>query len=321
MDLIYANNEREDVGVMKDYHLDLAFGQDENNFECTISEENHCCEDSFILYIEGTEYGGIVDTIAPDTANSEVTYMGRTWHGILESKIIEPDTGEDYLIVDGEANEVLLFLIVRMGLGDLFTVSEEHSGIEISNYRMKRYVEGYTGIRKMLKASGAKLKIVYAEGMVELSAVPLVDYSQDEQFDSDQVALKIKKNYSPVNHVICLGKGELAEREVIHVYADETGAISDAQVFTGLKEVMVKYSNANAESTEELKQGGIDIIKEAWGSDEVGIDFNSDSAGYGIGDIVGAKERITGIEVAAEITKKIVKISGEEITIEYKVGE
>ena len=320
MDLIYMNGERKDLGVLKDFSLDLAFGIDENDFECTVAENNHCCLGGYFLYIEGTEYGGIIDTIKVDTENQGITYIGRTWHGILESKILEPDTGEDYLKVSGEANAILATLISRLGLGDLFRASDADSEVNV-NYQMNRYIGGYNGIRKMLKESGAKLHISFEKGMVELSAVPLVDYSQNEQFDKDQIDFVITQNMAPVNHVICLGKGELAEREVIHVYADESGNISETQVFTGLDEVTVTYDYSNAESTDDLRQGGIDIIKEAWNSNEVSMDFDSNDTVYDIGDIVGAKERNTEIEVAADITKKIVNISGKSTTIQYKVGE
>lgn len=320
MDLIYMNQDREDLGVLKDYSLDLAFGSDENNFECSIPTGNHCCDASFFLYIEGTEYGGIIDGMKVDSKNGTITYLGRTWHGILESKILEPDAGEDYLILSGEGNEVLSFLVERMGLQGLFKVAEGDSGVSV-NYKMHRYIAGFTGIRKMLKASGAKLHIAFTEGMVELSAVPLVDYTQDEQFDTDQMDFVIQKNFHPVNHVICLGKGELAEREVLHVYADENGNISEEQVFFGLDEVAVKYANSNVESTEELEQGGIDIIKASWNSNTVSFDFDADAFVYDIGDIVGAREIVTGTEVAADITKKIVNIKSEIITIQYEVGE
>ena len=43
MDLIYTNADREDVGVLKDYTFDLAFGSSENDFECKVYKENHCC--------------------------------------------------------------------------------------------------------------------------------------------------------------------------------------------------------------------------------------------------------------------------------------
>lgn len=320
MDLIYMNQDREDLGVLKDYSLDLAFGIDENDFECKIPTGNHCCGASYFLYIEGTEYGGIIDGVKVDSKNEEVTYLGRTWHGILESKILEPDAGADYLVLSGEGNEVLSFLMNRMGLHGLFKVSTDDSGISV-NYKMHRYVAGFTGIRKMLQASDAKLHIAFTEGMVELSAVPLVDYTQDEQFDTDQMDFVIQKNFHPVNHVICLGKGELADREVIHVYADEKGNISEKQIFFGLDEITAVYDYSMAESTEELKQGGIDLIKESWNGNTVSFDFDAEAFVYDIGDIVGAREILSGTEVAADITKKIVNIKSEIITIQYEVGE
>ena len=321
MDLIYMNAEKEDIGVMRDYTLDLAFGTDENDFECKILRSNHCCEKGFYLYYENTEYGGIIDDLGVDTESDEITYSGRTWHGILNSKILEPDAGENYLVLSGEANTVLNLLVSRIGLNGLFKASEDNSGVNISNYKMNRYITGYDGIRKMLKASGAKLNIIFKNGFVELSAKPIVDYSQDEQFDADQISFKIKKKGSPLNHVICLGKGDLAEREVIHVYADSSGKIGNIQSLTGIHEVAAIYENSNTESSDELKQGGIDMIRESWNSDEIEYDFESDEESYDIGDIVGAMEEVTKTEVSAEITKKIVTIKNNTTTISYKVGE
>ena len=316
------NTEKEDLGVMHDYTLDLAFGSDENNFECKIVSDNHCCEEDFFLYFEDTEYGGIVDDIGVNTDAGEITYTGRTWHGILNSKVLEPDSGADYLTVSGEANSVLNTLIARMGLSALFLASSEDSGINVSSYRMSRYIKGYDGIRKMLKASGAKLNIIFKNGFVELSAKPIVDYSKDEQFDTDQISFKVKKKGNPINHVICLGKGDLSEREVIHVYADASGNICETQVFTGLNEVMDTYENANTESSEELKKGGIEKINESWNSNEIEYSFEPDEEkNFDIGDIVGAMEKITKTEVNAEITKKIVTINNNTTTISYKVGE
>ncbi|MBR5305935.1 MAG: hypothetical protein IKU47_03340 [Oscillospiraceae bacterium] len=316
IDLIYMNAEKEDIGVMQDYTLDLAFGSDENDFECKVSENNHCCEKDFFLYIEGTEYGGIVDNIAVDTDAEEVTYSGRTWHGILASKTLEPDSGADYLVLSGEANTVLSTLIDRMGLNSLFKASAEDTGISISNYKMNRYINGYDGICKMLKTVGAKLKIKFINGFVELSAEPIVDYSKDEQFDTDLIALNIKKKYNRINHVICLGKGDLSQREVIHIYADENGNTSEIQAFTGFAEITATYENTNAEG-DELRQGGVDLMKEAWADDELDFEFINNAESYDIGDIVGANEHITGTEVSREITKKIVTISNGTVTVSY----
>jgi hypothetical protein len=311
------NANKEDIGVLKDYTFDLAYGDDENDFECVVNKNAHCCAEDFFLYIEGTEYGGIVDNIGSDTSAEEVTYSGRTWHGILNSKILAPDTAADYLVLSGEANAVLASLIDRMGLNSLFKASSAASGIVISNYKMSRYIEGYTGMRKMLKAHGAKLHLAFKSGFVELSALPVVDYSKGEQFDKDLVEFVAKRRGNKLNHVVCLGQGELSERQVVHVYADENGNIVDTQVLTGLDEVSEVYENTNAVDISELRQGGVDRLKEAWTTDELDVDFTFEDESFSIGDIVGALDTEVGVDVRREIGKKIVKIENGTVTVSY----
>ena len=321
-DLIYANADMEDVGVLLDYTLDLAIGSDENDFELVVDAESHVCREGYYLYIEGTEYGGIVDAIRVRTSEKEITYKGRTWQGILASKVLEPDAGEDYLVVSGEANAAVKQLIVRMDLSELFTASEADSGIEIKNYKINRYIDGYAGLVKMLASAGGKLLFSFCNKKVVLSAAPAVDYSREEQFDSDLVGMDVEKGFHPVNHVICLGRGDLADREVIHLYADSRGIVSRIKSLTSLEEVTAVYENTNAESTEELEQGGIKLLEESRAaSSKISMSFDSSDAVYDIGDIIGAQERITGIEATEKIIKKIVSISRGSIEIEYKVGE
>ena len=320
--MIYTNKNHEDVGVLLDYSFDLEFGKDcENNFELTIDSSTHCCEDGCFVYMEGTEYGGIIDAMKVVTKNDSLTYIGRTWHGILASKVIEPDVGQDYLVLSGEANTVIGTLLDRIGLSGLFVASADDSGLTIRNYKMNRYVDAYTGIRKMLATESGKLHFTVKHGMVILSAVPLVDYSQNEQFDTDQVDLEIEKTYRHVNHLICLGSGDLAQRQVIHLYADEHGNISQIQSLKGIDEVTAVYDYANVESLEELEAEGIEKLKEYATGGCVKLSFDAESNVYDIGDIVGAKDIITGITVTTQISSKIVTINKGQISIEYKVGE
>ena len=326
MDLIYMNDLKEDIGVLAEYKFDLAFGNDENSFEITTSTNNHVCTPGNIVYIEGTEYGGVIERIRVNTSINELVYCGSTWHGILEHKVIMPDAGEDYLRCTGEANSVLSMLISRMGLSALFKASNSDSGILINNYQMNRYIKGYTGIKKMLADAGAKLQINFEVGKsgkdnyVILSAVQAFDYSQDDEFDSSQIDFDIEKNYRPTNHIICLGKGDLKDRQVIHIYATENGEISDTQTQFDLNEVVDIYENANAESLEELRKGGVDMLTELWNTDSLQINLDSEKC-YDIGDIVGAVENTTGIRMAKEIVKKIVTIDKGITKVEYKVGE
>ena len=321
MDLVYMNVEKEDIGILSDYTLDLAFGSDENDFECVVDIDSHVCNEGYYLYFENSEYGGIVDEIAVNTKLENVTYSGRTWHGILDGKILSPDVGQDYLYLSGEANDVLKELVLRMGVDDLFSVSKENSGITMLNYKMDRYITGYQGIRKMLKSCGGKLTMSFQEGMIVLSAKPIGNYAENEQFDADQVDFDISKKYVKLNHVIGLGKGELKDRLVVHVYADQQGDISDTQYFVGVEEYAQTYDSPSTESADDLKEACAKKIRTSWDVDKIEFSFESDLESFDIGDVLSAKERVTGISVTSDITKKIVTISNSETKISYKIGE
>lgn len=210
---------------MNAYTIDMAYGSDENDFTCTIDRASHCCEEGFFLYVEDEEYGGIVDKIKVNTEKDEVTYSGRTWHGILAKKIICPEDGQDYAVFNGEANEVLQQIIDTLDLNGLFEAADEDSGIQIQSYQAERYTDAYTGICKMLKDADAKLKIAWKKKKVVLNAELRKDYSQDEEFNTAQVDFTLEKDYRPMNHMICLGQGDLKDRAVIHIYCDENGGI------------------------------------------------------------------------------------------------
>lgn len=317
--LIYANEEKEDIGVLDIYNLDLAYGADENNFEIQMPLYEHKCKENYFLYIEDSEYGGIIDTISVNTETEVVSYAGRTWHGILESKIIVPDIGEDYFIVSGDANEVMAALITRLGLGELMSANAESSGIYITEYKF-RYIDGYKGIASMLAEYGAKLKIIWHEGKAVLSAYPIVNYSENEEWDSDLVNFVIDKVYNKINHLICLGKGELSERLVINLYSDAAGNISTTQTFFDSKEIVSVYEQTNEADADKLTESGIKKFKTLRDLDKVEISFDATDETYDIGDIVGATEQTTGIFIAKAITKKVVKTQQGLTVVEYEVG-
>ena len=316
MDLMYTNAKRVDQGVLSAYALDLSFGADENNFEMTLGADFPALDFGAFIYMEGTEYGGVIDAIKTSTNGDSVTYMGRTWHGIMNSKVIEPAAGKDYLYVSGDANAVLSFLIKRLGLESLFVAAEESSGINISNYQFARYCKGYDGIRAMLADMKAKLVVAWENRSVCLSAVPSVDYT-DSPIDGDIATLKVEQHGQKVNHLICLGSGELAKRKVIHLYADQFGQIIDKPYYTGTAEVAEIYENANSD---DLKADGKKRLTELLETDKAEMSLTENDTVFDIGDVVGASEAKTGVSVDAKVTQKIVKINNGAIRIEYKTG-
>ena len=320
MDLIYTGTNGVDQGVLLRYELDLAFGPNENDFELTMDSSDHVLEPGSRIYMDGTEYGGIVDQIHVDTAKQTVTYQGRTWQGVLAKKILEPDPGQDYLICTGDANDILADLIRRIGLEELFSAPETASGIAITGYAMGRYADAYSGIRRMLETASAKLRIRYSDGRVILSAHPANTYADIEQLDGDWAELDIKAVYRPVNHMICLGRGDLAAREVIHLYADASGQISKTQSLFGLDEVTEIYDYSNAESLEELEQGGMERLQEAAADGSIKLQLNDTETEFEVGDIVSATDLLTGIRVTQKVIKKIIHIASGEMDIDYEVG-
>ena len=317
MDLIFTNANREDQGVLSAYEFDLSFGATENDYEIILGAKEATLEFGAFVYMEGTEYGGVVDGIIASTNGETTTYRGRTWHGMINSKVIQPDAGEDYLVVSGDANEVLSFLVDRLGLSGLFVADERLSGISISNYKLPRYCKGYDGIRAMLAKKNAKLKIAWKDRSVCLSAEPIVDNTK-EPVDGDMAVLTVEHHSQKVNHLVCLGKGELAEREVIHLYVDQYGEIGDVQYYTGLQEVADTYENANSE---DLRTDGIARFNELRNIDKAEIALpETEGLLYDIGDIVGASEFKSGITVAEAVTQKIVKIKNGVVSTEYKIG-
>lgn len=321
--LIYTDANRIDQGVLSNATLDLEYGGDEsdqaNTFEVSIDRNSKIrLEDKALVYIEGTEYGGKITGIGTNTGEDVITYKGMTWHGLLNAHVLGPDSGKDYLVLSGEAHTVIRSLIEKMNLQDIFTAPMTSSGINI-NYQV-RYEYGYFAILAMLTASSAKLKMTYDNGMVVLSAEAIEDYSETNELDTTQIELEIDKDYLPVNHLVCLGEGELKNRIVLHFYADANGNVSTTQSLFGADENTLIYDYTNADSN-ELSEKGQEKLKELQNCDTVKVDIPEGRV-LDIGDLVGAIDPITGIYVATEVTYKTVTISSNGlVSIAYKVGD
>lgn len=320
MDLIYTDGHGIDQGVLKTHAFDLSFGSSENDFELTLGADEPVLAYGAFVYIEGTEYGGMIDAMKTSTNSDTITYKGRTWHGIINSKVIEPDTGESHLVVAGDANEILHGLIARLNILGVFRVVDNLSGVNIPEYKFNRYCKTYDGIRAMLAKNGAKLKITWAGRCAYLSAEPIADYTESP-IDGDIAPLTVEHHENKVNHLICLGRGNGAEREIIHLYVDQFGRIGRVQYYFNFAEIAETYENTNVESIEELEEGGIDRLTELLNNDTAEISLpETKGLSYDIGDIVGATEVKSGVSVSATVSQKIVKIINGVVSTEYKTG-
>lgn len=319
VDLIITDSNHVDARSAVDFTLDCAWGKEENDFELVVSGASTIDAGAYI-YVDGSECGGVVDAMEDQlTAGvSTLTYSGRTWHGVLANKILEPDRGRDYLTVSGTASTVIGSLISRVGLDAVFdAVDAPTAGAQtIKSYQFDRYVDAYSGLRKMCAASGLKLRLAYASGKVRVWAEPVAHYG--DSIDSDLIDFDATRTWRKPNHLIGLGKGDLAARVVVHWYADAKGNVSQTQSLKGVDEITQVYDYSNAE-TAELNQKTREKLQELQSEGDVKVTVRDDAnVVFDVGDTVTARDNLTGITVNASITKKIVKVSGGVLSVDYE---
>ncbi len=310
---------------MDNFDLDLG-GTNDFVFDVPLSAydpiiHNKGCQ----IFAPGTEYGGIISG-REIMRDGSIRLSGHAWRGRLARKVIEPPAGQDYRVVSGEANAVIRSLIGEQ-FGRLFVVDGDDSGITINRHQFPRYVTLLEGIEEMLKKKSARLKIYYVQGpsngvgAVHLCAVPAIDYSAEIEFSEDyRLQISVKEEWGGINHLICLGKGDLKERLVRHLYVQKDGTIGTRKDFTGLAEMTAVYDYKSADDEESLIEEGTKRLKELadYRQCEVSVTNGTELE---IGDVVGGRERITGTVMKVPVAGKILRIQKGKETIEYKAKE
>ena len=315
--MICADENGVPFHAVSDCVLDCAWGSGENDFELTLYDGT-VLPDRGLVYVDGTEVGGIVDHMKDELSDgvSVVTYSGRSWHGMLAGKVLQPDSGQDYLKVSGPVNQVLSNLLARIGLADVFKVRAD-STKTIPTFQFDRYCTAYDGIRRMLAANDLKLMFQEVDGTVWMYAKPIVDHN--DTVDSDLVDFSITKDYRRTNHMIGLGKGDLRNRLVVHYYADGSGKVSNTRTFDGRDEIAAVYDYSSAEK-DELDKQTKKQLQDLQGAGAVDVTVH-DGLSLDVGDRVAGRDHVTGLTVTAIVLKKIVKLSGGLLSVSYEVGD
>ena len=324
--VILANEALAEIRFL-DYDIDLDLG-DTNDFVIYIPypEWDGALKPRMFAYVPGTEYGGIIRSISGNTKVDQVQVMGTTWRGMLAQRFICPAAGNDYFIVSGDLNSCIRAVLGNTFRG-FFTVSEKSTGVNLNGYQFERYCSMLDGLTKMLHSKGYKLKILYEQtqegGHVVLSAEPVKDLSDKVQISQDyRLDFISKKDYGFVNHLICLGSGQLSNRTVVDLYASLNREISQTKTMIGANEVQAVYDYPNAADSTELIREGTKRFKELISTDEMEVSLEGGSdINVDIGDVIGGHDYITGVDVKVTVTKKVFKINGGVSSIEYGLEE
>lgn len=293
------------------------------------------------LAVIGTEWGGFVGKDFTDTEDEIYELYGTTFRGYLKQKIIAPKHGQDYYIASGDIRDVVYDLLNGDGATgssnpsflDTIGVQDSPAGVTVTNYQFDRYINMNDGIVKMLASVNYKMVIRneyttvegnYGERVVVKPIIyfePINDYSsQIVLSQNNKFSFQLSRVYDGINHLICLGRGELKNRVVAHLYADRNGTISTTQTLTGEDERVAVYDYPSVETVDELLSKGADQLKKLMGSEQFSMNILSDDMDAKIGDYIGGKDYYTGYFIKQPITKKILTISSDgEWSIEYSI--
>ena len=311
--LIYTDKYHVDVGAIQTFEMDLAFGADEQDFEIAFSKPE--LTGGELLYIDGTEYGGIIDAVTHSTETDSAIYKGRTWHGMLAGKIVKPASGQNYYTLSGDANTCIASLLTKVGLSSVMTARSSSAGITV-NYQFERFCNAYDGLLKMLASANAILRIERHDGITELWAETRTTIT--DEADSDLMDFAITDNHRVPNHLVCAGEGELKDRVVVDLYADASGNVSQTQSLTGVDEIAVLYNYNNADSAELIAEGTKELQSYQQGG---GADLQVNSKGdWHVGDKIQVRDNRSGTVITSTIAKKIVKVKDGVLSVDYEVG-
>lgn len=315
MDLIYVRTDANGStsGYLTNYEAAFDVSTDldyvTNNFEITMVlpsdkadllwAEN---EISTIVYVEGTEYGGLIDGSVISIADNTIKYTGRTWRGCLAQWIVEPPTGQDYLVVSGNLADSLRLL----PMGDYITVADTpYSG---GTYQFNRYITTFEGATNLITAAQANLRmsIVWESSGNSGTATLTITEARDlrntievSQDYNDKIQLTITRDGNTPKELICLGAGELKDRQVIKLYADDNWNVSQVPI-AGAHPVEV-YDFSSSENL--LADGRKHFLELIHNHEQIEVTIND--LDIQLSDIIGAKDILTGETVSAEITSII----------------
>ena len=332
--VILADPNRKELGSIQNANVTVDLNGN-RNFSVQIARSNWIPEltFSYFVYIPDTEYGGIIGQVLTDTTLDYVELKGHSWRGRLAKKVIEPPAGQDYKKVSGELHAVMKELIEpafggNEGTDSIFYVPDTDTGVTVSNYQFDRYCTLLDGITKMLKSKGYKLQITFRRnagepGKVFVEAVPIVDYSPEIELSKDcQLNYTMEDIRDGINHLVVTGKGELQDRNVLHLYVQKNGSIGKTQYYTGLDEIAEVYENTSTE-TDELEETSREKLQELMNKQTFKMDVASLGLDVNIGDIVGGRDYLTGMYMSKPIENityaitngvesKTYKLEGEE---------
>lgn len=327
MEFIVTDKYGFEQGYLEHQGIDIDVGKD-NDFEIEVDLNSYnptIHQEGCMFFCEGTEYGGIIKSFEAIDSQQLIKLGGDTWRGKVNRIALDPVPGQDYRYINGEANGEIKKLFQEFGLSEMYVVNAKDSGLVFDNYKVPLHVMLADAFQEALGTIGGRLEFKYKfngteKGYILVEAVPITDYSERIEYSQDDnINVDILDYRNGVNHLICLGKGELSNRARVNLYAWPDGSIRKEQYYKGMDKNEEFYEYSSAENASVLEEYGRKRLRELMDYKEMEIQVE-DGEYLEIGDIVGGRERITGMLIKSPVVQKIVQVAGNGVvTIRPKV--
>lgn len=309
MALIYTNTDLVEQGYLSGAVMDWQEESKENSFVLSMGLDDYgkLCAGCYVYDENSPHFGGRVQKVRVQTAQNSLTWEGMTFAGILSTKVIEPPSGAAYRVLTGSFADKINTVLTLTGFGDVFYTDAE--GGSTDEWQIDRYTDALTALRKLSTQNGLVMVVSFdkVRQKLKISFTTARTVTAGDEYDGELFDFDITKDFTPVNHLICLGSGQLTARQIYHLYADRSGTISETQTLFGTDEVAAVYDYSAVESLDELKKEGRKHFQELLDNSTKLEITPPDEAIFHIGDRIAGQERISGIYVEKEVKKIIYK--------------
>lgn len=328
--LIHADNNRAEVGVITDFiqydaqihhNCELA----DNTFSLSMSVGAWQAEKIMrgdYVYIDNSEFGGIVRSVNKNTNNDTVTIKGALWRALLAMRIITPPSGQAYKVFTDTELNTMIADIIGNDYVNLFQVSSDSTGATTS-YQF-RYQTKLSGLSKALLQAGYTLSCVYDASVqrVKVRARHCADYSEYADISSDLgIGLSITSGrVDDYNHCIALGTGELTERMVREIWM-LNGVIYTSRP-AGLLEADIRsmtFDYPNAESEDELLSSARDALLQYAAMSSAEIDLSELQIDLQLDDTILTVDRDLNISATKSVSQRVLTINARGSSIRTEV--
>lgn len=331
MELIHADSSMNEIRFIDNFTkldacVSLAGEIDDNSWLLSMPVESYSAKPINIgdyVYIEDTEWGGPVEKIRHNSTSRTVEISGVCWRGLLLRAVIKPNAGETHLQVSFNDGNAAISALLGGKMDNIFTVSNNECPINYS-YSF-RYATLFDGLTDSFGSLGYRLGINFTGGKAILCAEPITDHSDEIEFSSDLSGGMISEIgcIGSCNHILALGSGEMLERQVVELWLLPDGNItddsSDNRIPAENELRTYLYDYPSVESEDDLINYAKRKLREYAPAPSLEFTLEDGYIEMNIGDIVGARDYITGLAQKLRISEKLLTIDSSGISLKYSI--